>query len=187
MSQSRTVPTAATKNPSAVHAVRGATTAPHPVTLSVYGIALDCPSCQQPTTAFLGFRPTDGLAWEPERVVLCNTASALALADAVTSEGAHILNAVGRPRSTDGPSGELVNRCVHCQAAITGDDLAGEVRRTYLDALVDLGQHPAPRHRVTAAIAGAGSFLSHGDIPHPRRPRRCRALARPRRPLPSAR
>lgn len=49
---------------------------------------------------------------------------------------------------------ELVNRCFHGDAHLTGDDLAVEVRCPYLDSLVDLGPTEATRRRVTGVAAG---------------------------------
>lgn len=140
---------------------------PDPVTLTVYGIVLDCPHCEQPTTAFLAFLPSGDPDWDQSLIVLCNTELALAVADAATSELAHIANAVGRPGYASTADSDLVNRCFHCEHPLTGDDLAAEVRRTYLDGLVELGPAQAPRRWVAAAASGAGSFVNHGDVPYP--------------------
>lgn len=134
------------------------------VVLGVYGIVLDCPQCVQPTTAFLAFLPRDGATWDQTGIVLCNTELSLAVADASTLEITHIVNTVGRPGYPSEPGSELVNRCFHCDHPLTGDDLAVEVRRTYLDGLVELGAARAPRRWVEA---GAGSFVNRGDVSRP--------------------
>jgi hypothetical protein len=110
----------------------------------VYGIVLDCPQCGQPTTAFLAFLPNGDPTWDQSRIVLCNTELALAVADAATTELTHIVNAVGRPAYTPSPDPDLVNRCFHCDHPLTGDDLAAEVRRSYLDGVVDHDAIPHP-------------------------------------------
>lgn len=52
---------------------------------------------------------------------------------------------VQRGAAVPNPATALVNRCFHCEHRLTGDDLAAEVRRTYLDGLVELGPAQAPR------------------------------------------
>lgn len=137
------------------------------VALLVFGIVLECPGCQQPTTALLAFLPRDAATWDRTRIMLCNTDLSLAVADAATPEIVHIVNTVGRPAYPAESGAGLVNRCFHCDHPLSGDDLAAEVRRSYLDGLVELGHTHAPRRWVDAAVADAGSFINHGDVPCP--------------------
>lgn len=136
-----------------------------PVPVQVYGIVLDCPRCGQSTSALLAFLPLVD-SWDQRRIALCNTDRSLAVADAATSELTHIVNTVGRPAYVSGHR-ELVNRCFHCEAAISGDDLAAEVIRNELDGLVDLGPTAAPAAWVNIALTEAGSFVNYGDVPGP--------------------
>lgn len=136
-----------------------------PVDVLLYGLLLDCPGCRQATTALIAFFPTGDPTWQQHRIMLCNTETSLAVADAALTELAHIENTVGRPAyNTDDPA-ELVNGCFHCDWLITGNDLAEEIRRTYLDGLVELGPARVPAAWLTAALNGAGSFLNRGDVP----------------------
>lgn len=151
----------------APHTGFGSTEGLDQVALLVFGMVLDCPGCQQPTTALLAFLPRDAVAWDQTRIVLCNTDLSLAVADAATPEIVRIVNTVGRPAYPSEPDGDLVNRCFHCDHPLSGDDLAAEVRRSYLDGLVELGHTHAPRRWVEAAVCGAGSFINHGDVPCP--------------------
>ena len=165
----RSVPrTGTTLDPSSLisaHHFGGAVTASTAITL--YGLVLDCRGCSQPTTALLAFVPHGDPTWDRRWVVLCNTEASLAVADTALPEIARIVNAVGRPAYDSNHPAVLTNACFHCDSAITGDDLAEEVRRDELDGLVDLGRADVPDTWLRAALDGAGSFLDHGHIPGP--------------------
>jgi hypothetical protein len=135
--------------------------------IALYGLVLDCRGCGQPTTALLAFVPNGDPTWDRRWVVLCNTEASLAVADTALPEITRIVNAVGRPTYDTNQPAVLTNACFHCDTAITGDDLAEEVRRDELDGLVDLGRADVPDIWLRAALDGAGSFLNHGHIPGP--------------------
>jgi hypothetical protein len=137
------------------------------VAITLYGLVLDCRDCGQPTTAVLAFVPNGDPAWDLRWVVLCNTEASLAVADTALPEIVRIVNAVGRPTYDGRQPRALTNACFHCDTAITGDDLAEEVRRDELDGLVDLGRADVPGPWLRAALEGAGSFLNRGHIPGP--------------------
>jgi hypothetical protein len=137
------------------------------VAVTLYGLVLDCQAFRQPTTALLAFVPNGDPAWDRHWVVLCNTEGSLAVADTALPEIARIVNAVGRPAYYGNQPPVLTNACFHCDAVITRDDLAEEVRRDELDGLVDLGRADVPDPWLRAALDGAGSFLNHGRIPSP--------------------
>lgn len=138
-----------------------------PVAITLYGLVLDCRGCAQPTTALLAFVPNGDPTWDRRWAVLCNTEASLAVADTALPEIARIVNAVGRPAYDGNQAPVLTNACFHCDAAITGDDLAEEVRRDELDGMVNLGRADVPDPWLRAALDGAGSFLNHGHIPGP--------------------
>jgi hypothetical protein len=115
-----------------------------PSTITLYGLVLDCRGCGQPTTALLAFIPNGDQAWDRRWVVLCNTEASLVVADTALPEITRIVNAVGRPAYDGSQPSSLTNGCFHCDTAITGDDLADEVRRDELDGLVDLGRADVP-------------------------------------------
>lgn len=137
------------------------------IAITLYGLVLDCRGCGQPTTALLAFIPNGDPEWDRRWVVLCNTEASLAVADTALPEIARIVNAVGRLAYDGNHPSALTNACFHCDTAITGDDLAEEVRRDELDGLVDLGRAGVPDTWLRAALDGAGSFLNHGHIPGP--------------------
>ena len=137
------------------------------IAITLYGLVLDCRGCGQPTTALLAFVPNGDPVWDRRRIVLCNTEVSLAVAYTALPEITRIVNAVGRPAYDGNQPPSLTNDCFYCDTAITGDDLADEVRRDELDGLVDLGRADVPDTWLALAIGGAGNFLSHGHIPGP--------------------
>jgi hypothetical protein len=116
------------------------------VAITLYGLVLDCRGCGQPTTALLAFVPNGDPAWDRRWVVLCNTEASIAVADTALPEIARIVNAVGRPAYDGNQPTVLTNACFHCDAVITGDDLAdvlADVETTTRRSLPI--RHTAPR------------------------------------------